>query len=356
MPTHELIVNLHMHTQYSDGHARHSEIGKAALISNLDVVIVTDHNVIVRGVEKYYFNEKKKVLLLAGEEIHDNTRKPQKNHLLVFGVPFELSNLAWNTKRLLEQINWKGGLAFIAHPTDPAAPAVNEDDISWVDWGIKGYAGIELWNGMSEFKSLLRTKLHALFYAFNPSRIAHSPFPQTLHKWDELLVAGERVVAIGGSDAHALLGSMGPLHRTLFPYEFHFKCINTHLLVDNPLSGNLEEDRKMVLNALSHGRAFVGYDLPASTTGFRFTAQGYNQTAIMGEEITSEKGITFQIRLPEPAECQLVKDGNIVQTWSGQESITYVTGEAGVYRVQCYIHFKGKRRGWIFSNPIYTRG
>jgi hypothetical protein len=27
----------------------------------------------------------------------------------------------------------------------------------------------------------------------------------------------------------------------------------------------------------------------------------------------------------------------------------------GVYRVEAYIEFKGKRRGWIFSNPIYVK-
>jgi len=355
MLTHELVINLHIHTLYSDGHARHSEIGKAAILSNLDVVIVTDHNVLVRGVEKYYSEGAKKVLLLAGEEIHDQTRLPQKDHLLVFGASSELSKLASDTKRLLEQIRRIGGVAFIAHPVDPAAPAVNEDDISWINWGIKGYTGIELWNGMSEFKSLLKTKMHAIYYAFNPSKIAHNPFPLTIQKWDELLAAGEHVVAIGGSDAHAFPGSMGPLHRTLFPYEFHFRCINTHLLVNNPLSGILEEDRKMIIEALSSGHAFVGYDLPALTTGFRYTAQGYNQTAIMGDEISAEKGITLQIRLPQPVECQLVKDGKVVKTWNNRESITYVTGEPGVYRVQCFIHFKGKRRGWIFSNPIYIR-
>ena len=36
-------------------------------------------------------------------------------------------------------------------------------------------------------------------------------------KWDELLGNGHRVVAIGGSDAHAFIGHMGPIKRFYSP-------------------------------------------------------------------------------------------------------------------------------------------
>ena len=165
----EIIANLHMHTTYSDGTGNHTEIAEAAIKTGLDVVIVTDHNVYVSGPEDYYTANNKKVLLLVGEEIHDQARAPQKSHLLVLGAGIELSPFAGDLNRLLEAVRKAGGLAFIAHPTDPAAPAVNEDDLSWDDWQVKGLAGIEIWNAMSEFKSLLKTKIHALFYAYNPS-------------------------------------------------------------------------------------------------------------------------------------------------------------------------------------------
>ena len=80
----ELIVNLHMHTRYSDGHGTHADIARAALQAGLDVVIVTDHNVWVNGPEDYYREGDKRVLLMVGEEIHDTTRDPQKNHMLVY--------------------------------------------------------------------------------------------------------------------------------------------------------------------------------------------------------------------------------------------------------------------------------
>lgn len=352
---HELIVNLHMHTVYSDGHGSHHDIARAAIQAGLDAVIVTDHNIYVQGLEGYFEDEGRRVLVLVGEEIHDQSRQPQKNHLLVLGIEQELSPLADDLTRLLNTVQKNGGLAFIAHPVDPAAPAVGESDLSWVDWQAINFTGIELWNGMSEFKSLLKSKLHALWYAFNPHLIARGPFKEALEKWEELLATGQRVVVIGGSDAHALPASMGPLHRILFPYEFHFKSINTHIISERPLIGDMESDSRLILNSLARGRAFIGYDLPVSTRGFRFTAHGFERTAVIGEEISSKHGVTFQIRLPQPQECNLLRDGKVVQSWKNRETCTYITSQPGVYRVEAYLTYWGRRRGWIFSNPIYVR-
>ncbi len=351
----ELIVNLHMHTTYSDGYGSHEDIARAALNTNVDVVIVTDHNTLVKGVEGYRQGGGRRVLLLVGEEIHDQSRSPQKNHLLVFGVDRDLATFAADPQQLLDQVRRHKGLAFIAHPFDPALPLFGEDDISWVDWQVHGYTGIELWNGFSELKNVVKSRLSAAFYAFFPQWLAHGPLPATLKKWDELLATGQAVVGVGGSDAHALPKSLGPLHRTVFPYEYHFQCINTHILAPRSLGENLNEDRAMVLEALRKGNAFIGYDLPAPTDGFNFTAHGKDGTAIMGEEIVGEGSITFQIKLPQPTECHLIKDGENIKTWNRNEVCTHITNQPGVYRVECYLPYLGQRRGWIFSNPIYFR-
>jgi hypothetical protein len=352
---HEYVVNIHMHTLYSDGTATHHEIAQAALRSELDVIIITDHNVWVDEFEGFYEEGDKRVLLLVGEEVHDPTREPQKNHLLIIGAERELAHLGSDPQILLDSVLAAGGLAFIAHPIDPPSDTFGEPDLSWVDWDVSGYDGIELWNAMSEFKSLLTSKLMAFWYAFNPSSVARGPFKATLKKWDELLCNGRRVVAIGGSDAHALVGQMGPIKKILFPYDFHFRAINTHIQTQEPLLGDLKTDKVLVLEALKRGNAFIGYDLPASTKGFNFCAQGLNSRASMGEEIPSQSSVTMQIHLPIPTECHLLKDGKIIESWNDHDYCTYVTSEPGVFRVEAYIHFRGQRRGWIFSNPIYVR-
>jgi hypothetical protein len=352
---HELTVNLHMHTVYSDGSGLHQDIADAALKAGVDAVIVTDHNVLVSGPEKYYKRGHKRVLMLIGEEIHNQARLPQKSHLLVFNANRELATFASDPQALIDAVRRAGGLAFIAHPNEPAAPVIKETDITWEDWQVQGYHGIELWNALSEIKTIIPTFLHVLFYIFFPRFIAHGPQKETLKLWDELLTKGQRVVAIGGSDAHALKYRKGPLKATVFPYEFHFAGVNSHVFVPAPLGDDVEADKKMIYDAFAAGHVFVGYDLPASTKGFKFTAQSKNQNVIMGDEIKNEGGTTLQVWIPQMADIALFKDGQMVKSISGRQSLTHITTEPGVYRVEVHTRYLGKRRGWIFSNPIYVR-
>jgi hypothetical protein len=352
---HELVVNLHMHTVYSDGNGTHDDIARAALKSGLDAVIVTDHNLLVSGPEEYYREGKKRVLMLVGEEVHDQTRTPQKNHLLVFNASQEMATFASDPQNLVDQIHRADGLSFIAHPYDVECKPAGEGDYSWVDWQVRGFTGLELWNGLSELKVHGHSFMHLLFYIFFPDFLAHQPPRQNVEKWDELLNEGNKIVAIGGSDAHQLHARRGPVQRLVYPYEFHFKGINTHIFVPRPLSGEIGTDRQMIYEALAAGHAFIGYDLPGSTRGFRFTAQGREATAILGDEIPADGGVTLKARLPAAAECRLLKDGKIIQKWKNQEACTYITTQPGVYRVEVYRHYLGKRRGWIFSNPIYIK-
>jgi len=352
---HEIVINLHMHTRYSDGSGTHKTIAAAALKAGVDAVIVTDHNVLVQGFEGYYKDKNKKILMLVGEELHDQARDPQKNHLLVFNSPRELATFAENPQRLINQVRESGGLSFLAHPDDPAAPAFNETDISWEDWSVQNYTGIELWNALSELKTLVPTKFHGIFYALFPALVAHQPIPATITKWDELLAQGGRVVAIGGSDAHALHLSMGRISRVVYPYEFHFRTVNTHVLLAEPLSGDVNIDKRVIYEAIGQGHCFIGYDLPAPARGFHFTAQGKEKTAVLGDELPAKGGVTLQAKLPSAAEIRLLKDGQVIQTWKNKMSCMHITTEPGVYRIEVYRRYLGKLRGWIYSNPIYVR-
>jgi hypothetical protein len=350
----ELITNLHIHSVYSDGSGTHRQIIAAALKQNLDVVIVTDHNLLVENINGYHQKEGHTLLLLTGEEIHDQSRIPQKNHLLVLGAEKELCTFADHPQNLLNQVNRFNGLSFLAHPFEVPLPQVKEADISWVDWDINGYTGLELWNHLSELKARSKNWPLLIFHAFFPYFFTIGPDPRTLQKWDQLTTSGKKVVAIGGSDAHALKIKKALINKTIFPYNYHFSVINTHLLTPQPLTGELMSDKRMIYQALSAGNAFIGNDWPAPTRGFRFYAQGTNQTAIMGESILLQNGITFHIKLPEKCECRLILNGQPVKTWQNETICTYITNEAGVYRVEASLNYLGRKRAWIFSNPIYV--
>ena len=220
---------------------------------------------------------------------------------------------------------------------------------------MHGFTGIEIWNDLSEFKGRINTKLQAIFFAYFPKFTNIAPYVKTLQKWDELLSTGKQIVAVGGSDAHAIHASMGFIHRVIFPYETHFKGINNHLLLEKELSGDPILDKRMILTALRAGRSFVGYDLPAPTRGFRFAAQGRLGTATMGEELPAKGGVTLQAHFPALAEVDLIKDGEVIKKWKKQQICTHITSEPGVYRIEAYRRYLGRRRGWIFSNPIYLR-
>jgi hypothetical protein len=293
--------------------------------------------------------------MLVGEEIHNDHAPARNNHLLVFGTGQELADLAPDTQELIDRSNQLDGLSFIAHPVDPAAPKFNQSDFSWDKWDVTGYTGIELWNGFSEFKTRLKNIPSALLYAHLPRLIARGPIPETLRIWDRLTSTGKRVVAVGGSDAHAMHASLGPIKRTLFPYQFHFKSVNTHLLLPTELTGDFESDRGLIYGALRDGHAFVGYDLPHSTTGFRFYAERSGIQAKMGDEIPFQKGISLKIKLPHRGKCYLIKDGEPHRKWRNQSNCSLEVPSPGVYRIEVYRPYLGRRRGWIYSNPIYIR-
>lgn len=347
----ELIGNLHIHTVYSDGTACHREVAQAAARAGLDFVVVTDHNVWVRGAEGYYDG----VLLLVGEEVHHVRRIPQVNHLLVYNAEAELAPFAADPQGLIREAVARGGFCFLAHPYERGSPLSPDlDPIPWVNWEVEGYIGLEIWNAMSEFKGLLRGPLSAVFYALFPSLGLKGPFRETLRRWDELLRAGRKVAALGGADAHGQTYRMGPFSRVVFPYEVLFRWINTHVLVERPLSGDLEADKRLVYDALRAGRTWVGYDRIASTRGFRFQARSGASVVTVGGELARAGALVFEVETPAPGSIRLLRNGRVVARAYGTR-LRFTTAEPGAYRVEVWKPFRGRPRGWIFSSPIYCR-
>ena len=351
----EIIANLHVHTRYSDGSRTHSEVAEQAIAAGLDVLITTDHNVLVKGMDGYITRGENRVLLLTGEEIHDQDRMPQKNHLLVLAAGEELAPLAHDPQELIDAAGRLNGLTFLAHPNDQALPLFHETDICWENWEVTGFTGMEIWNHLSQFKERAHSLPSVIRYAFNPELIATEPDMLTLQKWDELLSQGKHLSAVGGSDAHELHFQKGFFTKLIFPYRFHFSCINTHLLISEALSGDVAHDRALVYQALRSGCSFVGYDLSAPTTGFRFTAQNEETTVSMGQTIDLHHGVTLHVKTPKPTDCRLIFRGSVLATWVDADHMVFTAIEPGAYRVECHREFMGEKRGWIFSNPIYIQ-
>lgn len=355
MAAYEYTGNMHVHTVYSDGEGTHAEIAEAALLAGLDFVVFTDHNVWLDQLEGYYGDEQRGyALLLSGEEVHDSARLPHCNHLLVYDAGHDVSQAAADLSELVEAVNVAGGLSFIAHPDDPAVEWMGEPAIPWVDRQTGGFTGLEVWNFMSSFKRCVQTRKEAMRAAFQPEDSIIGPDAETLALWDELLCMGRAVVGIGSADAHAARFTVGPITHTVFPYDFLFSCVNTHILTRSPLTGDAQRDKRLLYEALRQGRAFIGYDIPGSTRGFRFSAQGQGTSAVMGERIKLGPGVTLQTLAPARARIRIIGNGDVVAEERNVENLTYVVRSEGVYRVEVWRAYKGIERAWILSNPIYV--
>lgn len=350
----DIKCNLHVHTIYSDGSGDYTRIAAEALDAGLDVVIITDHNVLVKGMERYFESDGKRVLLLTGEEVHDQNRMPQKNHLLVLGCRKEMAQHAHDPQRLINQVTRDGGISFLAHPYEFDMPLFNETDITWDSWEIEGFTGLELWNGFSELKTVARSLPSVLLHAFSPELIPHGPLPQALARWDELLAAGKKVAAVAGSDSHALNYRFKFIKKVIFPYHYHFSSINNHLLLTSPLSGNLKQDKQAIYQALRKGSCYICLDRAAQSQGFAFSAENGETKVSMGEELYLDTGATIRVHLPRKTLLRLICNGKVLVEEENQNLLVKTVDSPGAYRIEAYLEHLGKKRGWIFSNPIYV--
>ncbi|MBN1316367.1 MAG: PHP domain-containing protein [Anaerolineales bacterium] len=359
MNVYEYKGHIHIHTRYSDGDKLHAEIAQDASAAGLDYIIITDHNLWVDGVEGYYGHDlNKRTLLLVGEEVHDVRRQPQSNHCLVFGAEREMSPFASEPNVLFKAVEDAGGFCYLAHPFEIGSPLYKSaelDALGWSSWEVQGYTGLEIWNYLSEFKSHLVNKLAAVHAAYRPERFIKGPFSEALEKWDALLASGQQVACLGGGDVHGRVHRLGPFSRRIFPYPFHFKTLNTHILTHKPLNGEFIHDKQLVLNALHRGSAWVGYDAAGDTEGFRFSGQAHKQQAAMGETVKLKQGtVTFQISIPSSGHIRLLYNGQVVEETAERPHLMVQCKLPGAYRVEVFKHYAGQKRGWIYSNPIYV--
>lgn len=347
--THEYRGNIHMHTVYSDGAGQPAELIAAAQRTGLDFIIVTDHNTLVdQQLEGWHG----RVLALFDIEVNDRDRNPEDNHCLTLGVQEDVTPFAPNAQGLIDAVRERGGLTFLAHPIDKPSPFI-PNTYPWTQWDIEGYTGIELWNFMSEFRPHVTTKLRALAVGFFPWWFSTGPFPEMLAKWDELLQA-QPTIAIGGSDAHANTFNLGPIRRKFLPYEYCFRAVNTHILTLAPFQHDAGQDRTLVYEALGAGRCWIGYDRVHPTEGFRFVAKHGSEAFQMGERVQGGQPITLAIECPATAEIRLLRAGAGVVAQAVGKRLSYTTSTPGAYRVEVWKRWRGKMRGWIFSNPIYV--
>ena len=130
--------------------------------------------------------------------------------------------------------------------------------------------------------------------------------------------------------------------------------MNTHLLLPEPLTGDPLADERALLGALARGHAFVGYGLPGDPRGFRFEALLAGKTvAMLGDEISLAAVDELRVSATEGARLVLLRNGERVAETQGR-TLAFQPAQPGAYRVEAWRRYRGRARGWIFSNPIFV--
>ncbi len=337
---------VHVHSVFSDGSGKIEDIIQAAHETELDFVILTDHNTLRAkhdGYEKWYGN----TLLIVGAEIND---KNNKNHYLALGIDKTFSTRQ-PAKSYVKKVKESGGIGFIAHPHEKRSSMEQHPPYPWTDWDIEDFNGIEIWNHMSEWMEGL-TEQNKYNYFVHPLKSIVAPQKETLEVWDNLNLK-RPVVGIGGVDAHAhKVNLLGFFEVEVFPYKVLFKSIRTHILTDEELSrkntgNNVAHDIKLLLDSLKYGKCFFSNYYYGDASGFRFWAEVGKDIFQMGETIPSVAETKLKVLVPANAEIKLIFNGKCVETVSGNDS-EFRVNKAGVYRIEVY----SENNAWIYSNPI----
>lgn len=165
--------DLHVHTVYSDGASTPAELVALARSAGLDFLVTSEHNTSA-GHQAFARVERPDLLVVAGEEV--TTRAGHAGAVgLAPGrwVDWRFRPQDGVLPRVAGELRAEGVLLQANHPFSAARGA------SW-EFGWEAVDAVEVWNGSES----------------RPSN------DRAVVLWDELLRAGRRVVATGGSDAH----------------------------------------------------------------------------------------------------------------------------------------------------------
>ncbi len=344
---------MHVHSSLG-GHSQGNfeEIIAAARANQLDFVGMTEHasanfNTAALGLKGTHGG----VLFLNGNEVSTLN----EDRLLIFPGDEASSYAGVSTAQLLAKEKERGALSFVAYPAD------------FETWDAH-YDGIEVYNlytNVQDINPWLMFFDGLWSYRGYPDLLFANFYARpeaALRKWDERMAGtGRRIAAIAGNDAHANVGfSLNDASgRTLLggpldPYERTFKLVRAHALVPRgqPLSS------ETLLQALREGHCFIGFDLFADSTGFRFLASNGAENKIQGDEIPLATGVRLIVKTPAKGRILLFHNGVVASEQDGANMLEFTAKERGIYRVEAYLSQLPSPIGkqpWIISNPIHVR-
>jgi hypothetical protein len=349
MPVHEYIGCLHVHTKYSDGCGAVADIAVAARRAGIDFVVVNDHAHMSRALHREDEGFYDDVFVMMDLEVG-----VRHHHYLAFDchrVP------RWDLaggQEIIDEVKAAGGFGFLAHPFEKGMPLEGFLAYTWKDLNVTGFTGICIWNFSSRWKERVAGVAGGLFFILFKSGFLKGPSIRTMEFWDHSC-AGDRVVAIGGADAHHKRYGFGPFGIRPLTYDYLLGAITVHILSEAPPPEQPDEARRLICSSLREGCLFIANDKIGASKGFRFSFKpDKGPRCRMGQEAVFSPG-EILVEVPFQGEIRLFRDGVLIESCR-DVSLHRRADTPGVYRVEVY-----RRKGlfgirpWIFSNPVYLR-
>jgi hypothetical protein len=342
---------IHLHSSLSfDGHTPMKRIIAAAEKNGIDFIMLTDHDHL-KARDEGWEGWQGKTLVIVGEEI-----APRFNHYLAFKIKeplFYPDNPAEeNPQRYIDAVNHQGGFGFIAHPDHEGTDMFHVKHYCWNQWNVSGYAGISVWDFMTDWQSSLRGYFSGLLSFLFPAHFLKGPRRITLARWDALNQS-RKTVGIGELDNHATIKKIMGIPFVAFPFDRAFRFIRTHVLTEDKFSGDSGRDMNMLYQALLYGRCYFALEYFRKTRGFQYWIQQGEKEFQMGDCFRFSGDAQLSVSCPEKAHIRIIRNGR-ESTQAVSNRLSMPVKEAGVYRVEVYLKLAGKVRPWIFSNPIFV--
>ena len=344
---------IHVHSALG-GHStgNFAELIAAAKADQLDFVIMTEHPQSEFDTSAMTLSGTHAgVLFINGNEVATSNGD---RLLLIPGSSSAASMNTQSAQEIIEKQKAAGGLALAAYPTESQ---------NWESTSIDGVEIYNLFTNARRYNALVGFFDGLWSYGSYPELMFANFFArptENLSRWDRAIAERRRkLIAIAGNDAHSNIGlnvndASGKqwLGIKLDPYERSFRTVRTHVLIPR----NKELSRESLLEAISQGHCYVGFDLFGDPKGFSFAAAA-SQQKIMGDEIAFAEGLRLMASAPLVSRFVLVKDGSVMEQKSGSVA-EFSLSASGSYRLEVYLDSLPspvKGQPWVLSNPIYVR-
>jgi Predicted metal-dependent phosphoesterases (PHP family) len=343
----------HIHSAFShDGTTDITKIIKSAQKCRVDFIVVTDHfNIKTKeeGFEGWHGN----LLVIAGEEI-----SPYHNHYLAVGIKKTiLASADENPQNYIDAVKKDSAAGLIAHPDHSGTKTFNVRSFAWKNWNVTGYDSISIWDLMTDWQEKLTSYFKAFFAFLFPAFVLSGPKKETLERWDLLNSDPERVKLISGYgeiDNHNTNKKVFGLNFKIFPFDFAFKTVSTHILLEEPLSNDVELAKKQIVDAIKSSRLYIAQEKWNAAKGFKFYISDAGKNAYSGDDITISQSAVICVKLPQKALIKILRNGEVLFS-AFSDSIEELITESGVYRAEVYRKRIFFLKPWIYSNHIRVK-